>query len=388
MNTEMPIGQGQAQDTIDMHRSPKKNTRHSMTAAALVALTLGASPALAQSQTERARTEYDFDAINRNIAVATDTVVENSSVLKSAVVTVDGDVTDLENDVYKVNKKMVLKHSPWSNGRMKIDLAITAAMQREEDPEKGSLALDAVAKVKTDTLAMVKFLNAKKLKRCAERVETGFKRISQKHACGLAEDVAKARSLKAVAKSIAEHLEGEKVDLKKFITRAESSVARESNERMQAEGVKLVAKAKRKLHALDSIKVATQEGGFQMSLEHLNTSYPDLKIKTLTVSLTPDSAEISAAGSLRLSTMFYDAFKPEIAHIFRGLEDGREYAIEHISAHARLRDRVLTAMVKHRSTESAAQQAQQQLPVAVVDDATILGSVQSLQSIGFQLAQP
>lgn len=378
-------------------RTYKRSTIHQIATAALVTFTLGSGVALAQDQGELRSSEYDYDAVNSSIAKATSAVVEASSVLESAVVTVDGAVTSLANDVYKVNKSMVLKKSPWSADKLGVDLAVKAQMKRHEDPAKGALDLEGSVRVETDTLAMVKFMNAKKLKRCGERVESGLKRISQKHSCELAEDVAVAGSLGDIARAMIVHRDGEKADLEAFVKRAKVSVAAESNELMKTEGSKLLEKAKRKLHSLASVQVEALEDGLRLSLEHINTKHPGFKLKRVDISLTPEVAEVSGSGSLRMPTMLYDAAKPEVAYMLKGLEEGREYALEHIGAHARLRERVIAAMIKVGSAESAGQSGQGSVEQApgvfqIIDGSNVLESASGvlqqsgIQGLGSQMA--
>ena len=49
--------------------------------------------------------------------------------------------------------------------------------------------------------------------------------------------------------------------------------------------------------------------------------------------------------------MMYDAMKPEIANVMKGLEEGREFAVEHVASHARFHERLLTAMFAKASLE-------------------------------------
>ena len=294
---------------------------------------------------------YDIERINSSIAAAVKGAIADSSVIESAVVTIDGAVTDLEKDTYKVDKAFVFKKAPWTKDKVEASLSVKATMHRDDNTEKGSVGFDVNLGLKTDTLAFLKLMNHKKLKHCESLKESGMKGIAAKSECGLAADVVKAKDLKEVAGLIQERTKTEIEELKSFVASSQPAVESQTSVLLQDEGRKLLEKTKRKLHALKSIKVELVGEGFTLAMDHAKSRHPGCKIKHLEMVLNPDSASVKADISMRFSTMMYDAMKPEIANIMKGLEEGREFAVEHVASHARFHERLLTAMFAKASLE-------------------------------------
>ncbi len=288
----------------------------------------------------------DYGRINASIASAIDPVVRDSAVVESAVVTIDGSVTDFDKDTYKINKSLVLKKAPWSAKPVEANLSMTAMMKRDENPEKGKIQSKLDMSLKTDTMALLKFMQHKKMKRCQERAETGIKGIFQKHECGLAADVLKATTLEEVAALIKSHVKSEREDLESFAAKSQPAIESTQSVLLREEGTKLLDKARRKLHYLESIKVEKRGEGFSLSADHARSRHPGCKIKHLEMVLDPESSSVKIDASTRLATMKYDAFKPEMVHMFKGLEEGREFAVEHVASHARYGERLISSMVK------------------------------------------
>jgi len=301
----------------------------------------------------------DYGRINASIASAIDPVVRGSSVIESAVVTIDGSVTDFDKDTYKINKSMVLKKAPWSAKPVEANLSMTAMMKRNENPEKGKIESKFDLSLKSDTMALLKFMQHKKVKRCQERAETGVKGIFQKHECGLAADILKATTLAEVAGLVKGHVKGEREDLEAFAAQSQPAIESVQSAMLRQEGAKILDKARRKLHYLESIKVEERGEGFTLSADYAPSRHPGCKIKHLEMVLDPESSSVKLDASKRLATMKYDALKPEIVHMFKGLEEGREFAVEHIASHARVGDRLISSMVKMaaEAVQSAGQES-------------------------------
>ncbi len=296
---------------------------------------------------------YDMDSINSSIATAVKGAIADSSVIESAVVTIDGAVTDLEKDTYKFDKSFVLKKAPWTKGKVEASMSVTAMMNRSDNPEKGSVGLDVKLGLKTETLAFLKMMNQKKLKRCASLKESGMKSIASKAECGLAADVVKAKDLKEIAALIQGHTTSAIEGLESFVASSKSVVESQSSVLLKDEGKKLLEKTKRKLHVLKSIKVDLVGEGFSLTMDHAASRHPGCKIKHLAMVLSPDSASVLADVSMRVPTMVYDAVKPEVANMLKGLEDGREFAVEQVAAHARVHERLMSAMFAKASKDVA-----------------------------------
>lgn len=300
----------------------------------------------------------DYGRINASIASAIDPVVRDSAIVESAVVTIDGNVTDFEKDTYKIDKALVLKKAPWSADPVTANLSLKATMKRNDNPEKGKIESRLDMSMKTDTLALIKFMQLKKVKRCQERTETGVKGIFQKHECGLAADVLKANSLAEIASLIKERVKSERQELESFAAQTQPSLESVQSVLLREEGAKILDKARRKLHYLESVKVEKRGEGFSVSADHARSRHPGCKIKHLEMVLDPESSSVKIDATTRLATMKYDAFKPEMVHMFKGLEEGREFAVEHVASHARYGERLISSMVKMAA--SMGQQAGQE----------------------------
>jgi hypothetical protein len=300
----------------------------------------------------------DYGRINASIASAIDPVVRDSAIVESAVVTIDGSVTDFDKDTYKIDKALVLKKAPWSSNPVTANLSLKATMKRNDNPEKGKIESKLDMSMKTDTLALVKFMQLKKVKRCQERTETGVKGIFQKHECGLAADVLKANSLAEIAALIKGHVKSEREELESFAAQTQPSLESVESALLREEGAKILDKARRKLHYLESVKVEKRGEGFSVSADHARSRHPGCKIKHLEMVLDPESSSVKIDATTRLATMKYDAFKPEMVQMFKGLEEGREFAVEHVASHVRYGERLISSMVKMAA--SMGQQAGQE----------------------------
>lgn len=358
---------------------PRKapRTRLAMAIAA-VAIPAAAAATLATASEDLA---LDFAKINSNMAAVVAETIRGSNVIKSLDYSIDPEVTDLARDSYQVNKKAVLENVHWAMGRIETESSMRLHFKRkapdaQDESRVHGRKLDATLggkmAVKGDTLAMLKLMTLDKARECSgelrreiEASPSGLEAISAKHHCAMYAAVASAADITVVENAMRKFVDDMRESLQVFVKGAGPSVEHANDKILREEGLKLIASAQEKLDTLAAVKFESRHDGFAMKVPAMHLMR-GCKIKDLELIVREDFASVQGALAFKLSERLYDAYKPEIAHMLKGIEEGREFGLEHIAYHIRVDERLLGSPASQMASEAV-----MQLPVQLLQFASM-----------------
>ncbi|MEY4630351.1 MAG: hypothetical protein RIQ81_471, partial [Pseudomonadota bacterium] len=313
---------------------------------------------------------------------ATNEAIKGSKVFLSLDYQIDPAGTDLVRDMYKVNKKSVVENVSWAKGRIELDTSMSLRFERKPATQadeyrvhgrKLNTILGGSMSVKGDTLEMLKLMSVDKARECSgeltpsngeESKPTGLEAISARHHCNLYEAITGANSLAEVETAMRRALDDQRSSLQAFLKATTPSVERISDKVLQEEALKLLAAAEGQLATLNSVTIESLDDGFRMKAPSASMMR-NCKLKNFEMVVRKDYSLLAGELEFKLPERFYDALKPEIAHMLHGIEEGREFGMEHIAYHVRVSEKLLAA----RGLLSEGETSLMQLPIQVLQAA-------------------
>ncbi len=363
-------------------RSKKKPKSRLTLAIAAITLPLAATaPLTLASGISTDEETLDFAKINSNIAGVVAETIKGSAVIKSLDYSIDPETTDLAKDSYQVNKKSVLENVHWAKGRIETESAMKLTFKhkavglQDESRVHGrklEATLGGKMAVKGDALAMLKLMTSDKARECSgelpqesEISPSGLEAISAKHHCRMYAAVAKAEDIAAIETAMQKFVGDMRESLQVFIKSATPAVERANDKILREEGLKLIASAQEKVDTLTGVSFVSSLDGFEMKIPSMRLP-KGYKLNELELILRKDFASVKGELAFKLSERIYNAYKPEVARMLKGIEEGREYGLEHIAYHIRVDERLLGSPASQMASEAV-----MQLPVQLLEFAAI-----------------
>lgn len=326
---------------------------------------------------------FDFARINENMAKAAREAIKDSKVFLQLDYQIDPEGTDLDRDTYKVNKKAIVENVHWAKGRIDYSSSIGLRFERLAPAGQGEehrihgrkikVILGGNMEVKGNTLEMLKLMSADKAAECRgtlspsggeESKPTGLEAISRQHHCALFEAVVDANDLGEVEVAMRKSLNDQRSSLQAFLKATRPSIERIADRVLHEEGMKLLASAEAQLGTLNNVTIEALDDGFRMDVPAAMMKR-GCKLRNFEMVVRKDFASLAGEVEFKLPERLYDAMKPEIAHMLRGIEQGREYGMEHIAYHVRIDERLLAA----RGILGEGETSLMQLPLQVLQTA-------------------
>lgn len=307
--------------------------------------TISAGALMFTSALQAAET-LDYAKINKNIADIVGTTLSQQGSISNLQLSIDGNVTNFDKNQFGANFSLVAPSTGWSKEAVQANGAIKVEVEQGKKGEEGKIEVKHAMTVKTDVLALLKFMVQKHEVLCQKADSIGGLNgliISNKcKSIPKIKDAASLADIFAVIKDV--HAE-QIATLEAFVAEGNQNIAGISNVTLKQEAEKSIKKASKLLSIEKNAKLeATKDGGYIIESKDMDLTvisfFDGLKdlvqIDDSKVVLKDNEIKLACELDLLFGTKLYNAAKPELFKYMKGLEEGSEASKELLAGKIRI----------------------------------------------------
>lgn len=302
----------------------------------------------------------DFTKVNATLKSALEDFSSKSDAIDTFVYSFDAEQTNVDQDKYQLDFKLVLPQTPWGK---QLDAAGKISMQTNlaDAKEKGlTFGVDGV--YQTDALAMLKY-KVTKISKCDEKKEIqGVYGILVNRHCEYVAKLSEITTVNQLHDMLVEKIAAHKADVTAYIASLDKGLTSDQSLADNVVVSTLISaektKAEKVLKFLDGIVLQQTKTGFSIEMP-ANDDCPILGLNGFKLEVSNDKVHAVGSIHLKFGKKLYQAAKPVFIEFLHGLENGEEFAIKHVQMDAEVLANLIANMLNEEPAGLVAQQAQQ-----------------------------
>lgn len=321
------------------------SAKRSLIPATVVAAALWGGASLAAGTQDLSHT-YDLDKINQALGTAVSRLSLADSPITNVSVQLDESRTDLANEKMGINASFDLSQVSFQKGPVAVKgKADIKVLPESKEMPKGGFNLKLKAHLQADSVAFMKFVMAE-AKHC-EKAEkkTGVDRLVADSHCELSKRIATAENLDQMKEAFVAMRSETVSSLSAFVTAATGELAAVQNDIVRQEMSARVKRAHKLLKAAEESKITETENGFSVEVGKVSLLPGIANLDKAEMAFTPDTVYMAKAVTIKAGYELYEAAKPEIKKLLKGLEEQDACAISLVTSKMNIRVNLLSDML-------------------------------------------
>ncbi len=303
----------------------------------------------------QAAEKLDYAKINKNIADVIGNTLNQQGAISHLKLSVNGNVTDFDKNQFGAKFALMAPSTAWSKEAVKAYGTIKVEVEEGKNGEAGKIELEKSMTVKTDTLALMKFMVQKHEALCQNAANVGgLNGLIMTNKCKSLSKVKEANSIADIFAVIKDVHAEQIATLEAFINESNQNIAGISNVILKQEAEKSVARANKLLQIEKNAKLEATKDGYLIESKDMDLtviSFFDglkdlVKIDDAKVLLKDKEISLSCEMDVLFGTKLYNAAKPELFKYMKGLEEGSETSKELLASKIRIMTTLIGEKIK------------------------------------------
>jgi hypothetical protein len=309
----------------------------------------GAGFAFNSQAFEAATRAIDFNKVNQTLKKGFDEVVSvSSTTLQKFNLRFEPRQTNVDNDRYTMVTNFTLPRSAWSDKAFKASARLSFKVDTASS--EGNTATDSVkfglnAQLRTESLAMIKYIGKTAISCPTPDSYVGVERLSMDEHCRMADQLQQAQNLKDLRVVFKDHIDQMQARLKEYIDQANQDLAQIRNDVVKQQIEREVKSAQKFQTTLEGAQIVDTANGFSAEFKDVELGVRG-KIDSMKLTIEPKQFNLELTLETRMGAKLYKLTKPEVVRMLRALEGGEDWAVKDVQMEARIVNTLLSTSIE------------------------------------------